>query len=118
MDNLDASDVSDSEEPLTMLSGMKVTPTTVVCQTKIKDPDILDKLCTPYIRNKSTRVVKRNKSMTATSNKLEEIHANLWGPHDLPSQSRSTYIAILMCEYMRKTWTLYLQGKDDFVDVF
>ena len=83
-DDSDASDASDSEEPLKMPSGMEAKPTTVVCQTKIEDPDILDKLCTPCVGSKSTRVVRRNKSMTATSNKLEEVHADLWGPHDPP----------------------------------
>lgn len=118
-DDSDASDASDSEESPTMPSVMEATPTSVVCQTKIEDPDILDKLCTPCVGSKATRIVRRNKSMTATSNKLEEMHADhLWGPYDPPSQSRSTYAAILMCEHTRKTWNLYLQGKDDFVDAF
>lgn len=56
--------------------------------------------------------------MTPTTNKLEEVHADLWGPHDPPSQSGSAYAAILMCEYTRKTWTLYHRGKDNFVDAF
>ncbi len=53
-----------------------------------------------------------------TTNKLEDVHADLWGPHDPPSQSGSVYAAILMCEHTRKTWTLYLRGKNDFVDAF
>ena len=56
--------------------------------------------------------------MTPTTSKLEEVHADLWGSHHPPSQSGSTYAAILMCEHTRKTWTLYLRGKDDFVDAF
>lgn len=85
LDNSDISDTSNCKEPLTMLSGIEVTPTIVVCQIKIKDPDILDKLCVLYIKSKWTRVVRQNKSMIATSNKLEEVHANLWGPYDPPS---------------------------------
>lgn len=54
----------------------------------------------------------------AISNELEEIYANFWGLHDLPLQSKSIYAAILICEHMRQTWTLYLQEKDNFVDVF
>lgn len=56
--------------------------------------------------------------MTPTTSKLEEVHADLWGLHDPPSQSGSAYAAILMCEHTRKTWTLYLRGKDDFIDAF
>lgn len=56
--------------------AIKATPIAVVCQTKIEDPDILNKLCILCIGNKLIRVVRRNKSMTVTSNKLEEMHAN------------------------------------------
>lgn len=44
------------------------------------DPDIdldLDKLCTTCMTSKSMQTVKRHKSMTPTSEKLEEVHANL-----------------------------------------
>lgn len=56
--------------------------------------------------------------MIPTTSKLKEVHADLWGPHNPPSQSGSVYAGILMCEHTRKTWTLYLRGKDDFVDAF
>ncbi len=82
------------------------------------DLEDLDKLCTSCMRSKSTRVVRQNKSMTAITSKLEEVHADLWGLHDPPSQSGNIYAAILMCEHTQKTWTLYLRGKDDFIDVF
>lgn len=90
---------------------MEATPTAVVYPTKIKDLDILNKLCTLYVGSKSTRVVKRNKSITATSNKLEEVHSDLWGPDDPSSQSGSTYAAILMCEHTRKPGTYTCEGK-------
>lgn len=89
-----------------------------VLQTKENDDDGIAKLCTPCVCSKSTQVVRHNKSMTPTTNKLEEVHADLWGPHDPPSQSGSVYAAIIMCEHTCKTWTLYLRGKDDFVDAF
>lgn len=68
--------------------------------------------------SKSTRVVRQNKSMTATINKLKEVHTELWGLHDSLSWSGNIYLAILMCEYIYKTWTLYLKSKNDFVDIF
>lgn len=80
--------------------------------------NILNKLCTPCVGSKSTRVVRQNKSMTATTSKLEKVHIDFWGPQNPPSQSGSAYAAILMCKYSKKTWTLYLHGKDDFVDAF
>ena len=107
-----------TQHPLAKATPAKATPTTVVHQIITKDSDVLDKLCTPCVGSKSTQVIQRNKSMTPTTDKLEEVYANLWGPHDPPSQSGSTYAAILMCEHTQKTWTLYLQRKDDFIDAF
>lgn len=71
----------------------KVTDSSFARQIRadIDNNEALDKVCIPCIGSKSTRVVRRNKSMTPTTNKLEEMHADLWGPHDPPSQSGSTY---------------------------
>lgn len=86
-------------------------------ETSAIDPD-LEKLCTTCVASKSTRTVKRHKSMTPASEKLEEVHADLWGPHEPPSRSGNVYAAILMCERTRKTWILYLRSKDEFIDAF
>ena len=56
--------------------------------------------------------------MTPANVKLEEVYADLWGSHNPPSRSGNVYTAIFMCEHTKKTWTLYLQSKDEFVDVF
>lgn len=46
-----------------------------------------DKLYTLSIESKLTQVMKRNKSMTAMSNKSKEIYADLWGPNNSLFQS-------------------------------
>lgn len=68
-----------SEELLMISPGIKVAHTerVVVSQVKTEDPKILNKLCILCIESMSTRVVRRNKSITAISNRLEELHANL-----------------------------------------
>ena len=45
-------------------------------KSSMDDNNTLDKLCTPCVGSKSTRVVRRNKSMTPTTSKLEEVHAD------------------------------------------
>lgn len=54
-------------------------------KSNINNNDGSDKLYTLYVRSKSTKVIKKNKSMTITTNKLKEIHANLGGTDDLLS---------------------------------
>lgn len=44
-----------------------------------------DHICGPCVGSKSTRVVIWNKSMTPTRERLEEVHADLGGPHYLAS---------------------------------
>lgn len=62
-----------------------------------------DHICGQCVGSKSTRVVIRNKSMTPTRERLEEVHADLWGPHYPAFRSGNTYVAILMYEHSRKT---------------
>lgn len=118
----DDSDVSDSDaDPDPHIDDPPNTqpaPEVAHATKTDKNNDLLDKLYTPCVGSKLTQVVRRHKAMTPTSIKLEEVHVDLWGPHDPPSQSGSIYSTILMCEHTRKTWTLYLRGKDDFVDPF
>lgn len=85
--------------------------------SKITDSDF-DEICEPYVGSKQTRVVHRYKPMTPVEEKLEEVHVDLWGPHNPASLSSSMYVAILKCEKTRKLWVLYLRLKDKFVDAF
>lgn len=106
-----------SDEEISPIQSPAETLIAVIHQT-IENTDTIDKLCTPCIESKLIEVMRRNKSMTITINKLEKVHADLWRPHDLSLQSRSTYIAILICKHIRKMWTLYLPGKNDFINAF
>lgn len=56
--------------------------------------------------------------MTTITNKLEKVHVNFWGIYNLPSQFGSFYIIIFIYKHIQKAWTLNLQRKDVFVDVF
>lgn len=45
-------------------------------------------------------IVRRNKSIMTITNKLEKVHADFWGLHDLLLLSKGIYAAILMCEHI------------------
>lgn len=83
LDDLDISGMLSSKELLIFLPTIEAIPIVVVSQT-IEDPDIFDKLCILCVGSKTIRVVRQNKSMTTTSNKLEEMHTDLWGLHEPP----------------------------------
>lgn len=56
--------------------------------------------------------------MTPKTWNLQEIHADLWGPHNSPYLSGRNYVALLLDKYTRKSWILFLRLKDEFFDVF
>ena len=56
--------------------------------------------------------------MTPTTRKLQEVHADLWGPHDPASISGKNYVALLLDKFTRKSWILLLRSKDKFFDAF
>lgn len=49
----------------------------MICQIKNGDFDIFDKLYILYIKNKSTWIIRNNKSMTIRKNILKKMHVNL-----------------------------------------
>ena len=69
------------------------------------------------IENKHHRIVK-SKRMTPTLKRLQEIHADLWGPHDPASISGKNYIVLLLDEFTRKSWIILLRSKNEFFDTF
>lgn len=76
-----------------------------------------ERLCDTCIESKHTRII-RHKKMTLTIRKLQELHADLWGPHDPPSISRKSYVGLHFDEFTRKSWILLLRSKDEFFDAF
>lgn len=76
------SDCSDQEKLSTQLLVEIAITRAVLHQIKVEDPDALNKLCKPCAGSKLTWVVRWNKSMTTTSNKLEEVYTNFWRLHD------------------------------------
>ena len=56
--------------------------------------------------------------MTPTTRKLQEIHVNLWGSHDLLLLSEKTFICLLFNKFTLKSWILLLKSKDEFFNTF
>lgn len=61
----------------------------------------IEKLYNLYIESKHIKIV-RYKKMTPTICKLQEIHTDLWGLHDLLSLLKGTYVGLLFSKFTRK----------------
>ena len=79
--------------------------------------DGVEELYEIYIKSKHTRIVK-SKRMTPTTRRLQEIHANLWRPHEPASISGKNYVALLLDEFTCKSCIILLRSKDEFFDQF
>lgn len=56
--------------------------------------------------------------MSPTTRRLQEVHADLWGPHEPASFSGKNYVALLFDEFTRKSWVFLVRSKDEFFDAF
>lgn len=75
---IDSDDSDDSESSDIETTGAPNPAPTPALALANQVNDVLDKLCGPCVGSKSTRVVRRDKSITPTTSKLEEVHADLW----------------------------------------
>lgn len=94
------------------------SPKTVIIQQTTSDFNILDKLYMLCIGSKSSQIIRKDKSMTANTSKLEQMHTDLWEPHKPAFKSGSSHAGIFIYKHTQKMWTLYLQGKNNFIDAF
>ena len=55
----------------------------------------------------------KSKDMISTSRPLELLHMDLFGPISIPSLSKKKYVYVIVDDFSRYTWTLFLQYKEE-----
>ena len=58
------------------------------------------------------------KNHISTSKPLQLIHINLFGPSRYASLSGKCYSIVIVDDFSRYTWVLFLVNKDDALDAF
>ena len=92
-------EVSKSEDLTINNADLSFKQQIILKASKITDSrSDFDKIYELYIGSKQTRIVYRQKPMISTNKRLEKVHINFWGPHDLAFLSESVYVVILICE--------------------
>lgn len=77
-----------------------------------------DKVCDACIRGKHVRSSSKSKKFVSTSKHLELIHIDLCGPMRIRSRVGKRYMFVIVDDFFRYTWTLFLGSKDETFDVF
>ena len=118
-----------NSEHLSLNDSEHLTPDVESCSAKGKSNCIIEPLtvmqadeaplsvCISCIQSKQTRIIQHT-PMRATNQILEQLHSDLWEPHDPESLEGSLYAALLIDDYSKKSWVEFLKTKDGFYDWF
>ena len=74
--------------------------------------------CDARSRGKMTRSSFPSKKEVSTTRPLELIHMDLCGPMRVQSYGGNKYIFVLIDDYSRYTWTIFLRSKDQVFESF
>ena len=81
-----------------------------------------DKLCDACQFGKQVKVSFKPKKCVSTSKPLELLHLDLFGPTQITSLGGKRYYLVVVDDYSRYTWVIFLTHKDDafknFISLF
>ena len=77
-----------------------------------------DELCAACQKGKQIKSSFQNKNVVSTTRPLELLHIDLFGPSRTMSLGGNYYGLVIVDDYSRFTWTLFLKTKDDAFTAF
>ena len=72
-----------------------------------------DGLCEACEKGKSKRASHKSKDMSGISEPLELIHMDLFGPVNIQSLSKKRFCLVMVDDFSKYTWVLFLHSKDE-----
>nr|GEW57349.1 retrovirus-related Pol polyprotein from transposon TNT 1-94 [Tanacetum cinerariifolium] len=78
---------------------------------------VKDQLCSSYELSKSKRSSFKSKAVLSSKGTLNLLHMDLCGPMRVASINGMKYIMVIIDDYSRYTWTLFLHSKDETPEV-
>ena len=77
-----------------------------------------DKLCDACQKGKQTRVSFKPKNIVSTTQPLQLLHMDLFGPSRTMSFGGNYYALVIVDDFSRYTWTLFITHKSDSFHAF
>nr|GEZ44531.1 retrovirus-related Pol polyprotein from transposon TNT 1-94 [Tanacetum cinerariifolium] len=74
---------------------------------------VKDQLCLSCALSKAKRSSFKSKVVPSSKGRLNLLHMDLCGPMRVASINRKKYILVIVDDYSRYTWTLFLRSKDE-----
>ncbi|GJY03248.1 retrovirus-related pol polyprotein from transposon TNT 1-94 [Tanacetum coccineum] len=78
---------------------------------------VKDQLCSSYEVSKAKRSSFKLKTVPSSKGRLNLLHMDLCGPMRVASINGKKYILVIVDDYSRYTWTLFLRSKDETPEV-
>ncbi|GJV25107.1 retrovirus-related pol polyprotein from transposon TNT 1-94 [Tanacetum coccineum] len=78
---------------------------------------VKDQLCSSCEVSKAKRSSFKIKTVPSSKGRLNLLHMDLCGPMRVASINRKKYILVIIDDYSRYTWTLFLRSKDETPEV-
>nr|GEY92857.1 retrotransposon protein, putative, unclassified [Tanacetum cinerariifolium] len=76
-----------------------------------------DQLCSSCEVSKAKRSLFKSKAVPSLKGRLNLLHMDLCGPMPVASINGKKYILLIIDDYSRYTWTLFLRSKDETLEV-
>ncbi|GJW73575.1 retrovirus-related pol polyprotein from transposon TNT 1-94 [Tanacetum coccineum] len=97
------------EYPSTLLSKKEG------CDRLPKLKYVRDQLCSSCEMSKAKRSSFKTKAVPSSKGRLNLLHMDLCGPMRVASINGKKYILVIVDDYSRYTWTLFLRSKDETI---
>nr|GEV45954.1 retrotransposon protein, putative, unclassified [Tanacetum cinerariifolium] len=78
---------------------------------------VKDQLCSSYELSKAKRSSFKSKAVPSSKRRLNLLNMDLYGPVQVASINRKKYILVIVDDYSKYTWTLFLRSKDETPEV-
>ncbi|GKF53635.1 retrovirus-related pol polyprotein from transposon TNT 1-94 [Tanacetum coccineum] len=78
---------------------------------------VKDQLCSSCKVSKAKRSSFKTKTVPSSKGRLNLLHMDLCGPIRVASTNGKKYILVIVDDYSRYTWTLFLRSKDETPEV-
>ncbi|GJR17088.1 retrovirus-related pol polyprotein from transposon TNT 1-94 [Tanacetum coccineum] len=78
---------------------------------------VKDQLCSSCEMSKAKRSSFKSKAVPSSKGRLNLLHMDLCGPMRVASINGKKYILVIVDDYSRYTWTLFLRSKDETPEV-
>nr|GFA86812.1 retrovirus-related Pol polyprotein from transposon TNT 1-94 [Tanacetum cinerariifolium] len=78
---------------------------------------VKDQLCASCELSKEKRSSFKSKAVSSSKGRLNLLHMDLCGPMRVASINGKKYILVIVDDYSRYTWTLFLRSKDETPEV-